>query len=499
MSDPYGLSASELPPELIAQLVGSQGQKAIAEAMLRQSMQPLEAQQAKGRFQGVVSPLEAIAKLVQGGVARGNLSAAEKQMAGVAQQQQEGLQSAMQKYQEMKAGTPKPMISDDFDGAPAMTTGSPNPEDALAFASTNPYLKRNKIVDAEIKAWEKSREPYTLAKDAMRVEPGRSPVTNKGPVKPMVEHNFPLGSKDGVPMVQSHISLDEGKTWQPMPGSQPVPKFAPKNDPGERPFYQAIPTTDGIMAFNARTGKMEPMAGPQGGPLVKPTDDASTQARIAAGKEGGKEGAKANQLQYESAQSAADNLAKIDKFINHMKTSNAITGMGADAFKNIERAKAMVTNSIKAGKTVSDTEIADIMMGAEVFPLIKELGIGARGMDTPAEREFMRNVLTGTINLNKDTLLQMANIRKAIAERTVQRFNERVDKGELDNWFRDAGRTKQKFGVPAIPPEVLAADKAGKPFVATQAPGGQVSFQAPPGIDPKVWAVMTPEERKLFQ
>jgi len=367
------------------------------------------------------------------------------------------------------------------------------------MASTDPYLKRNKIVDAEIKAWEKSREPYSLAKDAIRVEPGKAPVTNRGPVKPMVEHNFPLGSKDGVPMVQSHISLDEGKTWNPMPGSAPVPKFAPKSDQGERPFYQAIPTTDGIMAFNARTGKMELVAGPQGGPLVKPTDSPKTQGEINAAKEAGKEGAKANQVQYEAAQSAADNLQKIDKFINHMKTSDAITGMGADAFKNIERAKAQVTGSIRAGKTVTDTEIADIMMGSEVFPLIKELGIGARGMDTPAEREFMRNVLTGTINLNKDTLVKMAETRKAIAERTIARFNDRVEKGELDNWFRDAGRTKQKFG--AIPPEVLAAEKGGKPFVATQAPGGPVKFQAPPGFPgtPQEWEAMTPADKKLFQ
>lgn len=43
--------------------------------------------------------------------------------------------------------------------------------------------------------------------------------------KPMVEHNFPvMGGKE--PMVQPHISLDNGKTWKPIAGSQPTPKFA---------------------------------------------------------------------------------------------------------------------------------------------------------------------------------------------------------------------------------------------------------------------------------
>jgi len=130
-----------------------------------------------------------------------------------------------------------------------------------------------------------------------------------------------------------------------------------------------------------------------------------------------------------------------------LKESDAITGMGSDFFKNIERAKVMVSNSEKAGKKVSDTELLDTMMGSEVFPLIKSLGIGARGMDTPAEREFMRRVLTGQTNLNKQTLIRMAEIRKDIANRAIKRWNDRVGTGELDRYFEVTGRPKGTLGI----------------------------------------------------
>ena len=40
---------------------------------------------------------------------------------------------------------------------------------------------------------------------------------------------------------------------------------------------------------------------------------------------------------------------------------------------------------------ISDIQEQDRLVGSEDFPLTKALGIGARGLDTPAEREFLRN------------------------------------------------------------------------------------------------------------
>ena len=132
----------------------------------------------------------------------------------------------------------------------------------------------------------------------------------------------------------------------------------------------------------------------------------------------------------------------------HIKESDALTGMGAEIMLNIERAKQFVIASEKSGKKISDTELLDTFLGSDVFPMIKALGIGARGLDTPAEREFLRKVMTGVITLNKETLARMTQIRLDIAERAVNKWNKRVESGELDEYFKLTKSKKQRLELP---------------------------------------------------
>lgn len=177
---------------------------------------------------------------------------------------------------------------------------------------------------------------------------------------------------------------------------------------------------------------------------TKAENDPAALASGAAAKETGKSGADMNVKQYEVALNSKNNLQDIQRLEDHLRTSKAITGIGADLFKGIQRMKALLGDKAASGE-VSDTEILDVMMGAEVFPLIKSLGIGARGMDTPAERDFMRKVITGEISLNKDTLLEMARLRRIAAERNIRMWNDRIDSGELDNFYNQTGRKKEKI------------------------------------------------------
>lgn len=212
----------------------------------------------------------------------------------------------------------------------------------------------------------------------------------------------------------------------------------------DKPYFTYASTPQGIVKLDAR-GKTDPAFVSVGSSVVQKSEqDPTHQGAIAGAKEAGKGAGEYNMDAYKAAESAADNIAKIDALITHIDKSDAITGLGADVFKNIERAKALLGNKAAQGK-VTDTELLDIMMGSEVFPMIKSLGIGARGMDTPAEREFMRKVLTGEISLNKDTIRQMAQIRRDIAARAVDKFNARVDSGELDKFFSTSGLQRKKF------------------------------------------------------
>jgi len=71
-----------------------------------------------------------------------------------------------------------------------------------------------------------------------------------------------------------------------------------------------------------------------------------------------------------------------------------------------------------------------------VFGAINALGIGARGIDTPAEREFLREVVGGRITLTKETLLEMARIRRRAEENNIMRWNETLESGRADSLIK---------------------------------------------------------------
>jgi hypothetical protein len=180
----------------------------------------------------------------------------------------------------------------------------------------------------------------------------------------------------------------------------------------------------------------------------------------------------------ESGEAAAENLLKINETLNELRTGKAFTGQFADLQTNIAKAQAKFADDKKAGKRVTDTEYLDALLGSDVFPMISSLGIGARGLDTPAEREFLRKVMTGTVGLERDTLIKLTETRKNIAERAVKKYNAKVESGELNKYFQIKGVQPSKIELPTTP---------------------QVPGSPPPGVDPKIWAVMTPQEKALWR
>jgi len=150
----------------------------------------------------------------------------------------------------------------------------------------------------------------------------------------------------------------------------------------------------------------------------------------------------------ETANKSKNNISKIDMTLNQIQNSDAITGFGADIQKNVNRFKAKVLKDAKAGKQVADTEILDAFLGSDVFPQIGALGIGAKGLDTPAEREFLRQVMTGTISMDKNALIKMTQIRRDIEKRSIDRYNSAVDSGELNDYFASTKRQKKLIEIP---------------------------------------------------
>jgi len=245
------------------------------------------------------------------------------------------------------------------------------------------------------------------------------------------------------------------------------------------PSQQVVQNEQGqYQLIDQRAGVSRPVMGADGQPLqgkVTPLPYESTYKQT-VGRGLGESDLKLVQ----GAQNAVGKLQNINETLDQLKTSDAITGFGADVLKDVDRFRAQFMADKKAGKRASDTEILNAMLGSEVFGMIQSLGIGARGLDTPAEREYLREVMTGTVRMDKAALIKLTEIRKNVTERVIDEYNKKVDSGQLNKFFEMQGIAPTKIEKPAAPAasvtdSVESLKKAG------------------------LWQYMSPEEQKLWQ
>lgn len=149
---------------------------------------------------------------------------------------------------------------------------------------------------------------------------------------------------------------------------------------------------------------------------------------------------------YDAANAAVDGLIRTNETLDLLETGQPITGAAAELQLNFERLITAVTG--RKDKKIEDTEVLDALLGSDVFAQIQALGIGARGLDTPAEREYMRKVISGTITLDRNSLRRMAEIRANVQGRVIDRYNQRVQRGELDRFFQKSGIPKRTLEKP---------------------------------------------------
>ena len=169
---------------------------------------------------------------------------------------------------------------------------------------------------------------------------------------------------------------------------------------------------------------------------------------------------------YDAANAAVDGLNRTNQTLELIESGQPITGAAAELQLNFERLKSAVTG--RKDKKIEDTEVLDALLGSDVFAQIQALGIGARGLDTPAEREYMRKVISGTITLDRDSLRRMAEIRANVQGRLIDRYNQRVQRGELDRFFQKSGIPKRQIEKPTRAPRAGAARAQDIPEAAIE-------------------------------
>ena len=186
------------------------------------------------------------------------------------------------------------------------------------------------------------------------------------------------------------------------------------------------------------------------------------RGRVAAAAAGGTGTANRRLKDYSLARNATNNIKDIDMLISRLhSTDEGVVGFLVDLRVFRDQALAKGFGSQEALARVTDTEMVNTLTGKEVFPLIKALGIGARGLDTPAERKFLREVLTGDKTLTKATLLEMAAMRRKVQVRNIERWNKDFNDGSLNDFLRTNNIPNRAFAMPPPAPVHTPIDITG--------------------------------------
>ena len=197
-------------------------------------------------------------------------------------------------------------------------------------------------------------------------------------------------------------------------------------------------------------GKLELPGGRPPAPLVD-------MGERAGDVEASKTGIERIESLYDGAQKAENDIKKLDDIISLLEQNGdkeVNTGFGAAAMREFRRLRALYSNDKENLDKLTDIQFLESELGKQVFSAINELGIGARGLDTPAEREFLRQTVAGSLDLERDTLLRMLAGRREAAVTNINKWNNYVEEGGVpeDVVSRFYGTIKNnKFEIPSMP------------------------------------------------
>ena len=90
---------------------------------------------------------------------------------------------------------------------------------------------------------------------------------------------------------------------------------------GAQPYFQPVQTAQGVMAFNARTGRVEPVSGPDGRPIVGAAADPALQGQITGAETSARK-------QAESQAEAKGDVRKANMFLSQLQQAEEILKQG---------------------------------------------------------------------------------------------------------------------------------------------------------------------------
>jgi hypothetical protein len=176
----------------------------------------------------------------------------------------------------------------------------------------------------------------------------QSEIDRLSSVKPMVEHNFAVGND----MVQPHISYDEGRNWQPIPGSKPSHKFAAQITNDQMPSV-----TDDTVEMDAwrylTDGTLPPNMGRGQQGAAQATKIRNRSAELAKEMGMAPDEIRFAQLTNKTGIQALGQLSRARaQILQFEKTANMNSDLALEASEKVDRTGLPVINRwIQAGRT----------------------------------------------------------------------------------------------------------------------------------------------------
>jgi hypothetical protein len=122
----------------------------------------------------------------------------------------------------------------------------------------------------------------------------------------------------------------------------------------------------------------------------------------------------------EKAPAIYQNALNTEQLLN----KGAITGLGAEYKLNL--ARALNVAGANNNEIIKNTEQLVANRGQIVLDSIKASGLGAGQGFTDKDRQFLEKVKGGTIELNSNTLRELARIEKSVAQSAIDTWNKRL-------------------------------------------------------------------------
>jgi len=268
-------------------------QRRLAEALQAQSMQPLETNQTAGGYVIPVSPFQGLAKMLQAYSGRKGIDAANEAERGLAGRRNQALADALSSMPQARTQDMNPVAVDDEGNTmpQALKTTQPTMQDNAAFMSRLAQIDPSAVqiggtlLGMQQKAQENQATREATAADKAATREFMS--ADRAAAREQRMQELQLRLADARTTAQDRIAFQRELAQMRIDAQREMQSMRGQGM-GAQPYFTPVQTAQGVMAFNARTGRMEPVQ-VGGQAVVGSQSDPNLQGSLAQAKAGGKE------------------------------------------------------------------------------------------------------------------------------------------------------------------------------------------------------------------